>query len=363
MPSFGDDIPATVAAKLTELDARYDDLERRLADPVVFSDHEQVRELSTQRAAIEPVITRYRRLRCLQRETAELHQAIEAGDPELAELARDELPVLETAASELVDHILADLVTTEDRAVGSLILEIRAGVGGDEAALWAGELFEMYQRCASDRGWSFETIDFAESDTGGLKHASATVTGEGAWAALAHEAGVHCVKRVPATETQGRVHTSTATVATLPEPTAVQLDLNRADVDEHVTTSQGPGGQNVNKVATAVHLIHRPTGVEVRMQETKSQQQNREKAWRLLRARLYELEFEKQRRERDAQRSSQIGAAGRSERIRTYRFKDGFAVDHRLSENFNLAKLLSGDLDDLFTALERREIQDRLAAL
>jgi len=363
MPSLDADIPPQVLAKLDELTGRLVSLDAELSDPAVLADHEKVRELSTQRAAIQPVATLYERFKSAVAEGEELEAALSGDDAELAEMAREELPVLRERASGLIEQILADLVTTDDRAVASVILEVRAGQGGDEAGLWASELFEMYQRYASSRGWSFETMDFSESEVGGVKHASATVTGEGAWAELAHEAGVHCVKRVPATEAQGRVHTSTATVAALPEPSAVQLEISPADVDEHITTSQGPGGQNVNKVATAVHLIHKPTGVEVRMQETKSQRQNREKAWRLLRARLYELELEKQRRERAEQRSSQIGAGDRSERIRTYRFKDGFAVDHRLGENFNLDKLLGGELDELIAALTRREIERRLAEL
>ena len=363
MPALGADIPPKVRSKLDELAARLADLDRDLSDPEVLSDHNAVRELSTQRAAILPVIETYRAAQAAEAEAVELAEALESDDAELAEMAREELPRLKAKTESLVERILADLVTADDRAVASVILEVRAGVGGDEAAIWAGELFEMYRKYAVAREWTFETLAFAESEPGGVKHASATITGEGAWAALAHEAGVHCVKRVPATEAQGRIHTSTATVAALPEPTAVQLDIDPGDVDEHITTSQGPGGQNVNKVATAVHLLHRPTGVEVRMQETKSQRQNREKAWRLLRARLYELELEKQRQERAEQRSSQIGSGERSERIRTYRFKDGFAVDHRLGENFNLSKLLAGDLDELAAALERREIEKRLASL
>jgi len=363
MSSFGGDIPEHVLGKLDELSARLASLDTQLGDPEVLADHERVRELSTQRAAIEPVAALYERFKGARREAAELEAALGGDDAELAEMAREELPRLKEEASGLIERILADLVTTEDRAVASVILEVRAGQGGDEAGLWAGELFAMYQRYAQSRGWSFEAMDYVENEVGGVKHASATVTGEGAWSELAHEAGVHCVKRVPATEAQGRVHTSTATVAALPEPSAVQLEINPSDVDEHITTSQGPGGQNVNKVATAVHLIHKPTGVEVRMQETKSQRQNREKAWRLLRARLYELELEKQKRERAAQRSSQIGAGDRSERIRTYRFKDGFAVDHRLGENFNLDRLLGGQLDELVAALTRKEIERRLAEL
>jgi len=226
----------------------------------------------------------------------------------------------------------------------------------------------MYRRHAAQRGWTFELMELSESVSGaaggGIKGATVNVAGEGVWSALAFEAGVHCVKRVPATEAQGRIHTSTATVAALPEPEEIELKINPEDVRVDVTTAQGPGGQNVNKVATAVKLLHIPTGIEVRMQESKSQQQNREKAWRLLRARLYDLELQKRRAERDAARSAQIGAGERSERIRTYRYKESIAVDHRLEQqSFNLKDLLAGDMDELHAALRKQDIAERLAAL
>ena len=350
-------------AKLAEIRARRDELARQLEDPSVAADHRRVRELAIQKAAIDDVADDSAEAERLRREAAELEAAAQ-GDAELAALAAEELPRLRAGAQELLERALANLVNSDDRAVGSVMLELRAGAGGDEATLWTGDLLAMYQKHAARRGWRFEPIEVtAEPSVGGVRSAIVNVTGEGVWADLTHEAGTHCVKRVPATEAQGRVHTSTATVAVMPEPKEVELHIDPADVDEHVTTAQGPGGQNVNKVATAVHLIHRPTGIEVRMQETKSQGQNREKAWRLLRSRLYELELAKQRAQISAQRLAQIGSGDRSERIRTYRAKENQAVDHRLEQSFDLATMLNGNLDELSRALRDAETARRLEAL
>jgi peptide chain release factor 1 len=353
-----------LAAKLDATLAEHEQLGQSLEDPAVLCDPAQVRALATRRSAIDSVVVRYRQLKQWLKQIDENQQIVADGsDADLSAMAAEELPTLKTQSGELLESIIGELVTADDRAVGSVILEVRAGTGGAEAALWAGDIFEMYQRYASLRNWTLTVMDFSAGDQGGIRSALASVQGDAVWQGLGYEGGVHCVKRVPATETQGRIHTSTATVAVLPEPEKVQIDIPESDVKIDVTTAQGPGGQNVNKVATAVKMVHIPTGIEVRMQESKSQQQNRARAWQLMRARVFDHNQRLVNAQRAQQRSAMIGSGERSERIRTYRWKENVVVDHRVERSFNLGAVIAGGLEPVVDALIAHDRALRIAAL
>ncbi len=349
-------IPENVAEKLREIIVQHNELAKQLLDPEVLTDHRQVTALSIKKAAIAPLVEQFEKYESVSVQQQECKELIAGDDGELASMGKEELQKLGAQLDLLSTAILKQLVTADEQSVGSVIVEIRAGVGGDEAAIWARDLEDMYRRFVQFRGWKIEEMS-------GSKTIILCIAGEGVWTNLGFESGTHQVKRVPETETQGRVHTSTATVAVLPEPEEIEVELNPNDVKESITTSTGPGGQNVNKVATAVHLIHEPTGIEVRMQDTKSQAQNREKAWKLLRARLFEIQKAKKDAKRAEQRNSMIGSGSRAEKIRTYRYKDNLIVDHRTNENYNLADVMAGNMQPMIDQLIEVETARRLAEL
>ncbi len=351
-----DRIPENVAEKLREIAVQHNELAAQLLDPDILTDHRKVTSLSIKKAAIAPLVAQFELYESAIQQEHECRELLGGNDVELSTMAKEELPELDSLLNTLTEQIQKQLVTADEQSVGSVILEVRAGVGGDEASLWANDLEEMYRRYASFRGWKIEEMGSSNTIMFGI-------AGDGVWTNLGFESGTHQVKRVPATETQGRIHTSTATVAILPEPEEVEVGLDSNDVKESITTSTGPGGQNVNKVATAVHLIHEPTGIEVRMQDTKSQAQNREKAWKLLRARLFDAQKAKIDAERAEKRNSMIGSGSRAEKIRTYRYKDNLIVDHRISENYNLADVMSGNMQTMIDELIEAETARRLAEL
>ncbi len=358
------ELPANLIEKLEELAVQFDACEADLLSPEIVTDHKKVRELSIRRAALERIVSPFRAWQQAHSEQAEAAALLtDECDEDMRAMAKEEMVKLESEAATLAENIQSRLVRADDDAIGSVILEIRAGVGGDEAALWAGDLLEMYRRYAETRRWKVEDLEISAGDKGGVRSVTLSVGGDAAWSCLGYEGGTHQVKRVPATESQGRVHTSTATVAVLAEPEEVEIDLDPGDVKERITTATGPGGQNVNKVSTAVHLIHEPTGIEVRMQDTKSQAQNRQKAWKLLRARLFERQRAEQEAARAESRAAMIGSGSRAEKIRTYRYKDAIVVDHRIGRNFPLQPLLQGGLQPLIDELIEMDTAQRLAAL
>jgi peptide chain release factor 1 len=353
-------------SRLEELAARHCELERQMSQPEIASDAVRLTELAKERGRLDKLVSIYHQYKQAYAQLAEALQITrsEQPDPDLLQLAQEELPALEADVAGAVDQLKSTLVCNDDLDVDSCIMEIRAGTGGGEAALFARDLYQMYSHYAESQSWKIEVINFSPTDLGGLREIIFSLTGPGAYNRLAYEGGGHRVQRVPVTEAQGRIHTSAATVAVLPEPEKVQIDIKPDEVREEVTRSSGPGGQNVNKVSSAVKLTHLATGITVSMQDEKSQHKNRAKAWRILRSRVFD-HFESIRRaERDSARKNMIGSGDRSQRIRTYNFPQNRVTDHRINlDLYSLDRIITGQLDALLDALQAYDRQQRLENL
>jgi len=338
-----------VQKKLEAIERRFEELTHALSDPAVASSGERFKKVSKERAGLEASVEALRAWRDLAREIADNEALLE--DPDMRELAKEELAVLRPRlepAEALLKLLLIPRDPNDDKDV---IVEVRAGAGGDEAGLFAAELLRLYIRYAERRGWKVDLLDTSPGSLGGIKDATLTISGDAVYSWLKFESGVHRVQRVPATEAQGRIHTSTVTVAVMPEAEEVDIQINPADLEIDVFRSTGAGGQSVNTTDSAVRMTHKPTGVIVKCQQEKSQLKNRSMALKLMRAKLFELEQEKQRSARDAARKSQVGTGDRSEKIRTYNFPQDRLTDHRIGyTRHNLPAVMDGDMQDVVDA-------------
>jgi peptide chain release factor 1 len=342
---------AAIDQLIDDLERSYEEVRERMSDPSVYNDHREAAEVGRRLKELEGA---YKLAQEWRQASADLEAA--RGDAELASLAAD----LVDDVARLEEELQLALVETDPADAKDVILEVRSGVGGDEAAIWAGDVFKMLTRYAERRGFKTEILGANESETGGFKEVVFAVKGDGAYSVFKYEGGTHRVQRVPETESQGRIHTSTATVAVMPEVEEVDVEIHESDLKIDVYRSTGPGGQSVNTTDSAVRITHLPTGIVVAMQDEKSQLQNKAKALRVLRARIYEAERERQQAELSAARRSQIGSGERAEKIRTYNYPDSRVTDHRVKVTLNLEKVLPGGLDEFTEALQA---EDRRRAL
>ncbi len=351
-------------AKLDEVQGRYRELNSMLADPSIASDPQRYQKLAKEHAHLQEIVDAYKRFREVEEEIAGNKSLLGEGDEELEALARAEIETLDAERDQLEERIKRLLIPKDPLDEKNILLEIRAGTGGDEAALFVGDLFRMYDRYAANRGWKVDVVEASETDTGGFKEIIALIEGDDVYSHLKYEAGTHRVQRVPATESQGRIHTSAVTVAILPEAEDVELDLDMNDVKVDTYRSSGPGGQSVNTTDSAIRLTHIPTGLVVTCQDEKSQHKNKAKAFKVLKTRLLEQKREAAHAERAAERREQVGSGDRSERIRTYNFPQSRITDHRIGfTTRRLEDVLGGNLDEVLDPLHAHFQAEKLKAL